>query len=204
MTETVGTEVREIRRVDDIYIRLRPQESDRVEATFSSEGGRKKKRNFDSTSFEWLAENYIIKYGLRDWTWRTIIKGVRNEHLHEIKLQGKLSKIDAKFVHIIWDMVLKLGGITDIDKVPKLTDPDHKDVKLILTMYSLESFLFKRLNESSRLQETHIIDTLGPFAVALTMIIDKIQQKRNDGKLGEFICYSGMSLPTETIKVWKK
>ena len=97
-----------------------------------------------------------------------MFKGIRNEHLYEITLQGALTEIDAKYVHIIWDMIIKFGGIVNLDSVPTLTDPDHRDVKLILTMYSLESFLFKRLNESCRLQHTHVIKTLGPFSVALT------------------------------------
>ena len=71
-------------------------------------------------------------------------------------------------------MILKLAGITNLKIVPILTDPEHRDVKLILTMYSLESFLFRRLNESSREQDTLAIDTLGPFAVSLTKIINNI------------------------------
>ena len=71
-------------------------------------------------------------------------------------------------------MILKLAGITNLKIVPRLTDPEHRDVKLILTMYSLESFLFRRLNESSREQDTLAIDTLGPFAVSLTKIINNI------------------------------
>ena len=72
-------------------------------------------------------------------------------------------------------MVIKFGGVVNLDNVPNLTDPDHQDVKLILTIYSLESFLFKKLNLSSRLQQTQVIETLGAFSVALTKIIDNIQ-----------------------------
>ena len=70
-------------------------------------------------------------------------------------------------------------------------------------MYSLESFLFKRLNESCRLQQTNVIETLGPFAVALTKIIDNIQHKRIDGIEGEFICYSGLALDKSLVEEWK-
>ena len=51
---------------------------------------RKKKWNFDKNSFEWLAENYIRKNGLRNFTWRTIFEGIRKEHILEIKLKGEL------------------------------------------------------------------------------------------------------------------
>ena len=47
-------------------------------------------------------------------------------------------------------MIIKLAGIKDLNKVPKLNDPEDTGVKVILTMYSLDSFLFKRLNEFSR------------------------------------------------------
>ena len=80
------------------------------------------------------------------------MKGIRDEHLQEIKSQGDSSEIDAKFVHFIWNMIIKFGGIVEIDKIPNLNDPESEDVKLVLTMYSMESFLFRRLNESSRLQ----------------------------------------------------
>ena len=69
---------------------------------------------------------------------------------------------------------MKLAGITDLDKIPKLTDPEHNDVKIILMLYSLESFLFKRLNQSSRDKDIDSITSLGPFAVALTMIINHV------------------------------
>ena len=77
---------------------------------------------------------------------------MRDEHLHMIKDEGENSEMDAKFVHIIWNMITKFGGIVDVDKQPNLTDPESEDVKLILTLYSLESFLFRKLNESSREQ----------------------------------------------------
>ena len=100
-------------------------------------------------------------------------------------------------------MILKFGGIVDVDKQPDLQDPESEDVKLVLTMYSLESFLFRRLNESSRQQETYVIDNLGPYAVALTKVIDNIQRKRSDRIIGEFVCYSGLSLPKSLVQEWK-
>ena len=71
MTETVDSEVRNIKRVDNDHVRLRPADSDRVKAAFSDDE-RKKRRNFDKNSYEWLAENYKIRYGLRNYTWRTM------------------------------------------------------------------------------------------------------------------------------------
>ena len=64
--------------------------------------------------------------------------------------------------------------------MPNTTDPEHKDVKAIIFMYSLDSFLFGRLNQISRDKDPSAVQTLGPFAVALTKIINKVQRNRND------------------------
>ena len=152
MEDIVNDQTRKIRRMDHDYIRVRQKDSERIRAIFDA-GKRKGRFNVDKTSFEWLSENYIRKRGLRKWTWKVIFNGLRNEHLHWNKSHGD-SEIDAKFVHIIWNMIVKFGGIVDIDKKPNLNDPDSEDVKLVLSMYSLDSFLYRRLNESSRLQQT--------------------------------------------------
>ena len=69
----------------------------------------------------------------------------------EIALSEDEKEIDAKFVLIVWNMILKVGGVHDLSKVPEVTDPEHRDVKLILTMYTMDSFIFKRLNQGCRL-----------------------------------------------------
>jgi len=86
-------------------VRVRPDTSDRAKFEFISKK-RSKIRNFDTSSFQWLSENYKKKNGLRDWTWGIMIKGLKIEHLHEIKRLGNNSEIDSKFVHIIWNMIL--------------------------------------------------------------------------------------------------
>ena len=63
--------------------------------------------------------------------------------------------------------------------------------------------MFKRINQSSREQETEAINDLGPYAVGLTKIINNIQSKRKDGIKGEFTCFSGIALSKDTIEEWK-
>ena len=145
MTETCGSITRKIRRVNNSHIRMRAENSNRVNTVFNTEK-RVKKKNIDKTSYQWLDEQYVGKYGLRGWTWRTIIQGVINEHLNQLKEKGEETKIDAEYVALIWHTIANLAGITNLDRVPQLTDPEHIDVKLILTMYSLDTFLFSRLN----------------------------------------------------------
>jgi len=69
---------------------------------------------------------------------------------------------------------LKLSGVENFDRKPILTDPESIDVKVILIFYSLESFLFKKLNRSSREKDTSVISTVGPFAVALNKVINHV------------------------------
>ena len=65
-------------------------------------------------------------------------------------------------------------GIKDLKKVPVTDKPEHEDVKAALFLYSLQSFLYPRLNKISREKDKSSIMTLGPFAVALTKIIDGV------------------------------
>jgi hypothetical protein len=88
--------------------------------------------------------------------------------------------------------------------MPQLTDPESIDVKLILTMYSLESFLFRRLNKCSRDKNTDVINTLGAFAVAITRVINNVQSNRLDRIKGPFMCHSGLAIQKKTIEKWKK
>ena len=76
---------------------------------------------------------------------------------------------------------MKLSGVGNLDRKPILTDPESIDVKVILIFYSLESFLFKKLNRSSREKDTSVISTVGPFAVALNKVINNVQSNRMDG-----------------------
>ena len=76
--------------------------------------------------------------------------------------------MDPEQVNLIWFTYIKTVGIDDLSEVPNTSDPNHPHVKAILYMYSLDSFLFDRLNQSQRDQDSSVVETLGPFAVALT------------------------------------
>jgi hypothetical protein len=98
---------------------------------------------------------------------------------------------------------LKVSGIDDLSEVPNTSDPEHSHVKAILLIYSMESFLFQRLNEACRNKDAFSIKTLGPYATALTMVINEVQYKRKDSLSGEFICYRGFALHPSIIEMWK-
>lgn len=92
----------------------------------------------------------------------------------------------------------------DLDTVPKTSDPDHKDVKTCLFIYSMESFLYKRINQISREKDISSIETLGPFAVVLGRIIEQAQRNRIDKINGPFEVYRGIALPRHTLESWKQ
>ena len=72
----------------------------------------------------------------------------------------------------------------------------HDDAKFIMRLYSMETFLFRILNRACREKDTSRIKTLGPFAVALSRIIDskKRNQTDKDAIKGRFSVYRCMSL----------
>ena len=111
--------------------------------------------------------------------------------------------MNPEHVNLIWFTFLKAVGINDLSEVPNTRDPEHPHVKAILYIYSLESFLFDRLNQSQRDQDSSVVQTLGPFAVALTRIILRVEQNRADKETNPFICYRGLSLPKQKIEEWK-
>jgi hypothetical protein len=103
---------------------------------------------------------------------------------------------------LIWHTFLKVSGIEDLSKVPVISDPDHPHVKAIVFVYSMESFLFVRLNQISRQKDPSAIETLGPYSVALTFVINSIEQKRTDKIVGQFTCFRGLVLSPNIIKRW--
>ena len=123
---------------------------------------------------QWLAENFIKKNGLRNWTWKRIINGIIKENIRSIKKDRLKNDIELNFIELLWHTFLKVSGITKLHIVPITDDPEHQDVKAIIFMYSLDCFLYTRLNKISRDKDSSAIDTLGPFAVALTKIINSV------------------------------
>jgi hypothetical protein len=69
--------------------------------------------------------------------------------------------------------LLKVAKIRDLRSVPKISSPDHVDTQIIMFMYTMESFLYTKINKVSRDKDASAIKTLGPFTVALTRIINE-------------------------------
>jgi hypothetical protein len=68
--------------------------------------------------------------------------------------------------------------VTDVKIYAPLTnkilhDPNHFITKLMLEMYSSESYLYKTLNYAIRVGDLSKIDSLGPFAHAMNQIVEQ-------------------------------
>ena len=137
------------------------------------------KRNLDleQNSVQWLAENYRKMRGLRNFTWKKLMDGIILEHKRFIRSNRSYHRMNDHNINLLWVTFFKVAGIQDSDlkKVPVCDEPEHPHVKTIIFVYSLESFLFSEINRSSREKDVGAVDTLGPFAVAISNIIENLE-----------------------------
>ena len=84
-------------------------------------------------------------------------------------------------------MLFKLANLeNELDKpltTKILSDPEHKVVKHILYIYSMESFIYEDLNRVCREKDKTKIKFYGAFAAALSFIIYSANQNRISNKL---------------------
>ena len=52
-----------------------------------------------------------------------------------------------------------------------LSDPQHKFVKTLVYIYSMQSFVFKEMNKTSRQKDVNKIKFYGPLASALSFAV---------------------------------
>lgn len=102
----------------------------------------------------------------------------------------------------VWKTIFSLGEMADLKKPlsPKiLGDPNHKFVKTLLYIYSMESFVFSAMNKASRQKDVSKIEFYGPLASALGFIVHCSNQKQIGFK-EEFLVYRGLKLSPEELK----
>lgn len=75
---------------------------------------------------------------------------------------------------------MEIADIFNLEKVPNTKDFDGADVKTAMYMYSMESFLYKRINNVAINKNYQSIKTLGPFAVLITKIIENSNLNENN------------------------
>ena len=88
-----------------------------------------------------------------------------------------------------WKMLFKLANLDEDLEKPLtqkvLSDPEHKAVKHIMYIYSMESFIYADLNRVCREKDNSKIKFYGAFAAALSFIIQSANQNRVEDKLDE-------------------
>ena len=148
MREIDGDVNRKIKKVIKTSVNdsQRGSNSDRFQGKYDGFLESKKHTIYDKDSYSWLANNYIWKKGLRNWSWKVILDGIIKENIRSNLDKNKIDKLDIEHINLVWKTFLKVAGIEDLKKVPNTLDPEHADVKAVLFMYSMESFLYSRLN----------------------------------------------------------
>ena len=77
-----------------------------------------------------------------------------------------------------------LNDDMDTTLTPKvLSDPNHKAVRHIIYIYSMESFIYAKLNRVCREKDKSQIKFYGAFAAALSFIIHSANHNRITNKL---------------------
>ena len=84
-----------------------------------------------------------------------------------------------------WNEMLEVAAIDQQDRDTPLTeeifdDPTHKIVSTLLAIFCQEGFVYKILNHALRPKDQSKVDTLGPYAHSLNMIVAHTAQNRED------------------------
>ena len=83
-------------------------------------------------------------------------------------------------------MLFDISNLGDLNKPLTskiLSNPEHKITKHILYLYSMESFIYADMNNSSRKKDKTKIKHYGAFAAALSFIIYYANKNRKTNKL---------------------
>ena len=104
------------------------------------------------------------------------MNGIKTENINQaLNPKFEMSKKEKKtledLIEETWNAISILADLTSHGNQPDeyvLSNSDHIVTKTIIYIYSMESFVYKKVNESSRNQDKTKISTLGPFAVLLT------------------------------------
>ena len=63
-------------------------------------------------SLDWLAKNYIWKFGLRNWNWKIIIDGIITEHKKFLKRSNQT--FEKEQIEMLWFTFLKVAKIHNL------------------------------------------------------------------------------------------
>lgn len=95
-------------------------------------------------------------------------------------------------------MLFNMAELGSLDRplTPKvLSNPNHKITRHILYLYSMESFIYDELNQTTRNKDKKKVKFYGAYAAALSYIINVANSQRKSDKLsGSTFLYRGLKL----------
>ena len=103
--------------------------------------------------------------------------------MKEFKSKSKEKQTDIRHIRLLWYTFLKVVGIKNIDAMPDIKNADGPDTKAALYMYSMESFLYKRLNKVARDKIEQSVSTLGPYAALISRVIKKKTESESRNRI---------------------
>ena len=102
----------------------------------------------------------------------------------------------------MWTKIFLMVKDVDFKKpmTPKiLSDPNHSFVKMLVYVYTMETFIFREMNKASRTKDFEKLKFYGPFASALSFVIHTGNKNKKDQK-EEFTVYRGLRLSVTEMK----
>jgi len=93
-------------------------------------------------------------------------------------------------------------------KEREFNDPQGKTIKAIFYLYSLETFLYRRLNWAARSKAAECVDNLGCFAAILSKALaacNKYRAGQEERAMSrEFVVYRGLSLADKDLAEYEQ
>jgi len=105
-----------------------------------------------------------------------------------------------------WTMLFEIANLGDLDKPLSpliLSNPEHKVTKHIIYLYTMESFIYPKLNEACREKDTSLIEFFGPIAAALGWIIHCANLKSETKLKGTRLLYRGIRLKENEVNLFQ-
>lgn len=94
-----------------------------------------------------------------------------------------------------WDFIFGLLNIqptTEPIDMGDISNADNPSTRALFQIYSLETWLFREINNASRTKNSRKVQSLGPFAALIGVAMDNAQRSRKDSILGQQSLYKPM------------
>ena len=113
-----------------------------------------------------------------------ILTGIINAQIQQFKLYENNKMFNAILLPVneMWSTIFNISKSDDIDPDKPLThevlsNPNHQFVKALVYIYSMQTFIFKEMNQACRKKDSSQIQYYGAFASALGYIVHCGNQK---------------------------